>query len=345
MKVWLKGSYKRYFLDAMSAMALGLFSSLIIGLILTQLSQIPGLVILKQLGDIVSPASPVVGAAIGVAVGFGLKVKPLAMFSSAATGALGYSLGGPLGAYLAAVIGAEAGGWVAGKTKVDIIVVPIVTIITGGLIAIWTAPGINAGMRALQTFLANATLFHPIPMGIIISVIFGLVLTGPISSAALAAVIFVGAEGAVPGEGLLLAAGAATVGCCAHMVGFAVASYRENKVAGLIAQGIGTSMLQMGNIMKRPVILLPAVITSAIIGPLATTVFFMKNMSAAAGMGTSGLVGQLGTWAVMAEEGAMSVITRIALLHVVLPAALALVISEVMRKRGWIRAGDMKLEL
>jgi len=157
--------------------------------------------------------------------------------------------------------------------------------------------------------------------------------------------IFTVAEGQVMGEGLLLAAGAATAGCCAHMVGFAVASWRENRVAGLIAQGLGTSMLQVANILAHPAILLPAVIASAITGPLATTLFRMKNASAAAGMGTSGLVGQFGTWAAMSSEGAGSVLLKIALLHIVFPAAIALLVSEVMRKKGWIRYGDMKLNL
>jgi len=341
----LKKFYRRYLLDAMSAMALGLFSSLIIGLILSQLGRIPILSFLIPFGEIVSAKSPVVGAAIGVAIAYGLKAKPLAMFSSAATGALGYQLGGPVGAYLAAVVGSELGSWFAGKTKVAIIIVPVVTIVSGCLVGTWVSPGINRATAALQRFLEMATTLQPIPMGVIISVVFGIVLTAPISSAALAAMIFTVAEGQVMGEGLLLAACAATAGCCAHMVGFAVASWRENRVAGLIAQGLGTSMLQVANILAHPAILLPAVIASAITGPLATTLFRMKNASAAAGMGTSGLVGQFGTWAAMSSEGAGSVLLKIALLHIVFPAAIALLVSEVMRKKGWIRYGDMKLNL
>ena len=227
-KALVRKFYQRYLLDAMSAMALGLFASLIIGLILTQLSMIPALKFLADYGEIVSASSPVVGAAIGVAIAYGLKVAPLAMFSSAATGALGYQLGGPgRGAYFAAVVGAELGNLVSGKTKVDIIVVPIVSIVSGCFIATWSAPGINNAVAALQRFLEMATTLQPIPMGIIVSVVFGLALTAPISSAALAAMVFTVAEGEVMGEGLLLAAGAATAGCCAQMVGFAVASYRE----------------------------------------------------------------------------------------------------------------------
>ena len=212
-KALVRKFYQRYLLDAMSAMALGLFASLIIGLILTQLSMIPALKFLADYGEIVSASSPVVGAAIGVAIAYGLKVAPLAMFSSAATGALGYQLGGPVGAYFAAVVGAELGNLVAGKTKVDIIVVPIVSIVSGCFIATWSAPGINNAVAALQRFLEMATTLQPIPMGIIVSVVFGLALTAPISSAALAAMVFTVAEGEVMGEGLVLAGGAATAGC------------------------------------------------------------------------------------------------------------------------------------
>ena len=345
LKDLAKRLYRRYLLDAMSAMALGLFSSLIIGLIISQISAIPGLAFLAPFGNIVSASSPVVGAAIGVAIAYGLKVAPLAMFSSAATGALGYQLGGPVGSYFAAVVGAELGNLAAGKTKVDIIVVPVVTIVTGCLVGTWLAPGINAAVRALQGFLEMATTLQPIPMGVIGSVVFGLALTAPISSAALAAMIFTVAEGEVMGEGLLLAAGAATVGCCCQMVGFAVSSYRENGVAGLIAQGLGTSMLQVGNIMAHPAILVPPTLASAIIGPLSTTILPMKNISASAGMGTSGLVGQFGTWAAMSGEGAALVLIKMQVLHIVLPAVLSLLISEFMRKRGWIKSGDMALKL
>lgn len=344
-KALVKKAYRRYLLDAMSAMALGLFSSLIIGLILAQLAKIPGLQFLSAFSSVLGAASPVVGAAIGVAIAHGLKSVPLAVFSSAATGALGYQLGGPVAAYFAAVVGAELGTLVSGKTRVDIIAVPIVTIVSGGLIAVWTSPGIVSATASLQRFLEMATTLQPIPMGIVISVIFGLVLTAPISSAALAAMIFTVPEGQSMGPGLLLAAGAATVGCCCHMVGFAVSSYRENKVAGLIAQGLGTSMLQVGNILVHPAILVPPTLTSALLGPLATTLFQMKNASAPAGMGTSGLVGQFGTWAVMSAEGPAGVILKILLMHIVLPAALSLIISEFMRKKNWIRFGDMKLNL
>lgn len=343
MKSWLKKAYKRYIIDALSAMGMGLFASLIIGLILSQLSAISFLNFLRPFSAVVGASSNVVGAAIGVAIGYGLKVKPLAIFSCAAAGAFGYEMSGPVGAYLAAVVGAELGGLVSGKTKLDIIVVPTVVIVSGGLITNLTASAINAGIAALQRFLESATTLQPIPMGIIVSVVFGLALTAPISSAALAAMIFTVPEGGSMGLGLQLAAGAATAGCCAQMVGFAVSSYRENGVSGLIAQGLGTSMLQVGNILRAPAILLPPTLASAITGPLATTIFQMKNVGSAAGMGTSGLVGQFGTWSAMAGES--GVLWKIIVLQILLPAALSLLFSELMRKKNWIKAGDMKLEL
>ena len=324
-------------------MGMGLFASLIIGLILSQISQISFLKFLAPYAGVLSASSPVVGAAIGVAIGYGLKVVPLAIFSCAAAGAFGYQMSGPIGAYLAAVVGAELGGLVAGRTKVDIIVVPTVVIVSGGLVTDLTASGITAGIAALQRFLESATTLQPIPMGIIVSVVFGLALTAPISSAALAAMIFTAPDGSAIGPGLQLAAGAATVGCCAQMVGFAVSSYRENGFSGLIAQGLGTSMLQVGNILRSPAILVPPTLASAILGPLATTIFQMKNAGSAAGMGTSGLVGQFGTWAVMAGES--GVVWKMIVLHVALPAILSLLISEVMRKKGWIKSGAMKLDV
>lgn len=334
---WIKSAFKRYLIDCMSAMALGLFSSLIIGVVIAQLAKIPALNWLQPFADMVSATSPVVGAAIGVAIAYTLKVKPLAMFSSAATGALGYSLGGPVGAYLAAIAGAELGNLVAGRTPVDIVLVPIVTIVTGGLTGMFVGPPINSFMLALGNFINTATTLQPVSMSIVVSVVVGLALSGPISSAALC--ISLGLEG--------FAAGAACAGCAAHMVGFAVASYRENKVGGLLSQGLGTSKLQLGNIMRKPIIVLPAVITSAILGPIATVVFEMTNNPMGAGMGTSSLVGQFGAWTAMSNQGrsGIVIIGIILLLHFILPAIIAFLISEFFRKKGWIKFGDMKLEL
>lgn len=327
--------FQRYFIDAMSYMALGLFSSLIIGLILSQLSGIPGLGFLKSFAEMVGAASPVVGSAIGVAVAYGLEGRPLVIFSSAVTGALGYSLGGPLGAYLAAVVGAELGQLVAGRTPVDIVLVPIVTIAAGGLVARLTGPAIAGAMTALGGFINETTRLQPLPMGIAVSVIMGMVLTAPISSAAIA--ISLGLDG--------LAAGAACVGCCANMIGFAVQSYPDNGLGGLLSQGLGTSMLQFGNILRKPVIWLPPILASAILGPVSTVLVRMPNNPLGAGMGTSGLVGQFGAWASMAGGfGAAEALLLIALMHFVLPAALTWLIATGFRRAGWIRPGDMKLQ-
>lgn len=336
-------AWKRYGLDALSAMALGLFSSLIIGLILQQIGKLPGLSFITQIAD-AAVSAPVVGAAIGVAVAWSLKVPPLAMFSCAAVGAFGYAQGQPLGCFICAVVAAECGRLVSGKTKVDIIIVPSVTILVGGLTALLVSPAVLWLMAQLRAFINRAMLLQPIPMGIILSVVVGLVLTAPISSAALCAMIFQAAQGEALPEGLQLAAGAATVGCCCQMIGFAVSSFRDNGVSGLVAQGLGTSMLQVPNILKRPQILIPPTLAAAILGPFAPTLFDMRNYGAMAGMGTSGLVGQIGTWTAMISDGnAASVLLRIALLHFILPAALSLAFSELLLRIGWVKPGDQKL--
>ena len=334
---FIKKAAKRYFLDAMSAMALGLFASLIIGLIISQLSKFAFLSWLAPFGSMLAASSPVVGSAIGVACAFGLKVKPLAMLASAATGAIGYDLGGPVGAYVASVVGAELGNLIAGKTPVDIVLVPIVTIITGGLAGTFVGPGVSAMMSGLGAFINTATEMNPVPMGIIVSTVVGMVLTLPISSAALC--ISLGLEG--------IAAGAAAVGCSAQMIGFAVMSYRENKFGGLLAQGLGTSMLQVPNIFRNPLVWIPPTLASAILGPISTAVLGMVNNSMGAGMGTSGLVGQFGAWAAMSAQGMSPVviIIQIVVMHVILPAILTLIFSEILRKIGWIKENDLRLDL
>lgn len=326
-------SFKRYGIDALGSMALGLFSSLIVGLILKQL----GIILNVQfLIDFSAIAMSMTGAAIGVAVAHGLKAPPLVMFTSAITGAFGNELGGPVGAFVAAVIGAELGKMVAGETKVDIVVVPVVTIVTGCLAGKFVGPGVAFAMEWIGGVINHATELQPIPMGILVSVLMGMALTAPISSAAIA--ISLGLTG--------LAGGAATVGCSAQMVGFAVASYKENRLGGLIAQGLGTSMLQVPNIMRKPIIWLPPTITSAILGPLATTVFNMKNVPEGAGMGTSGLVGQFGTWAAMAgSESPAFILLKMGLLHFLLPAVITFLIAQWMRRAGLIADGDMKLNI
>lgn len=338
-KVWaiLKKAFQRYFVDAMSAMALGLFSSLIIGLIISQLAKVPFLSFMEPFAEIVSASSPVVGAAIGGAIAYGLKAKPLVIFSSIVTGAFGYSLGGPVGAYLAAVVGEEIGRLVSGKTKIDIVVSPLVTIIAGCIVGQFAGPAVSSMMNGLGSFINMATEMNPFPMGIIVSVVVGMVLTAPISSAALCIMLDLGG----------IAAGAATVGCCCQMVGFAVISFQENKWGGLLSQGLGTSMLQFGNILRHPTIWLPTILASAVLGPVSTCLFGMTNTAAGAGMGTSGLVGQFGTVAAMSAAGSpwWMITLQIGLLQIALPAVLSIIFWLLLRKIGWIKDGYMKLEV
>lgn len=330
----IKKFFKRYFVDAMSYMALGLFSTLIIGLIISQISKIPGLGVLSSLTDVLGASSPVVGAAIGGAIACGLKMKPLTIYSSIAVGAIGYSLGGPVGAYISAVVGAEVGNILAGKTKVDIILTPFITIVSGGLVGLFVGPYLNEFMTAFGSFINSTTEMHPIPMGIAVSVLIGLALTAPISSAAIC--ITIGLDG--------IAAGAAVVGCCCQMVGFAVASFRDNGWGGLISQGIGTSMLQFGNIMRKPLIWLAPTLASAILGPISSYVLAMTNTPSGAGMGTSGLVGQFGAFASMGQTTEPWLLwLEVILMHFVFPALLTLAFDGIFRKLGWIKNGDMKL--
>lgn len=327
----MKNFFDRYFIKAMGAMAQGLFASLIIGTIFNQLATIPYLGFLKDFTGQIGAASPVIGSAIGVAVAYSLGAKALVLFTSAVTGALGYALGGPVGAYIASVIGTEIGNLVCGKTKLDIILTPAVTIISGGAAGIFVGPYINKFMQWLGAFINDATEMHPFPMGIIIAVVIGMALTAPISSAAIC--ISIGING--------IAAGAACVGCCCQMVGFAVASFRDNGVGSSVSQGIGTSMLQFPNILKRPQIWLAPTLASAVLGPVSSAVLKMTNTSTGAGMGTSGFVGQFGAFGAM-EVNVKSVV-EVILMHLVLPALLTLVFDLVFRKLGWVKKGYMKL--
>ncbi len=327
---------KRYFVDAMSAMALGLFASLLTGLIIEQIGKLTGLLFLVEFASVVKN-NFVVGGAIGAAVASGLKVRSLALFSSIAVGAFAYTNGGgPLGAYVAAIVGAEIGNLITGKTKFDIVLVPIATIIPGCAVGAFLSPHIGSMMNTLGEFIRSATELAPISMGIVVSVIMGMILTLPISSAAIA--MSLGLSG--------LAGGAAVAGCAANMIGFAVASYRENKIGGLLSQGLGTSMLQMGNIVRRPWIWLPAIVASVVTGPVSTAIFHMSTSPEGAGMGTSGLVGQFSTYTAMSEAGSSSgyIIISILVVHFILPAIIALGTSEIMRKYGLIKHGDMALK-
>ena len=317
-------------------MAQGLFCSLILGLIIGQIAKIPGLDFLNFIAEALSASSPLVGACIGLAIAYGLSCAPLVMISSAITGALGYQFGGPVGAYLAVIVGEELGGLVSRKTPVDIIITPLVTIVAGGLFAKYCCSPINDFMLYLGEVINRATMLSPFMMGIAVSVLVGCALTLPISSVAIC--VMLGIDG--------LAAGAATVGCCAQMVGFAVISYRDNGMGGLLSQGLGTSMLQIGNIARKPVIWLAPTLTAAILGPVSTVWLQMTNNALGAGMGTSGLVGPLAAFATMTEAGAAAgpLTIKIICLYFLAPAAISLGIHFLMKKAGWVRKGDMKLE-
>ncbi len=363
---YLKALPKRFFITAFSGMAQGLFVTLIAG---TILSQIAGWIgdnyIGKTLLYIANIAKSLMGAGIGVGIAYALGKNKLLIFSSAVAGLIGAfadklmvgsapfvsialgAPGNPIGSYVVTMLVIEVVGLYAGKTKLDILIVPLGSLVLsfGGVFVsypfIWL-------INQLGTLIAVATEITPFFMGIIISVIMGILLTMPTSSAAIwisvASPVITGfADGKVGLDiynAMLLAGGAATVGCASHMVGFAVASYRENGFGGLIAQGLGTSMLQIPNIMKKPVVMLPMIISSAILGPLSTCVFKLYCGSSGGGMGTSGLVGVIDLFNY--TSGALGVI-GIVLLMIVLPAVINLIISEFMRKKGWIKEGDLKL--
>ena len=322
-------SFKRYFVDALGAMGVGLFSSLITGLILKTIGSKANIPILMEFGAF---AGSMVGPAIAVAIAQALQAPPIVLFSCAAVGFAGNLWGGPVGAFLGAIVAAELGKIVSKETKIDIIVTPATTIIGGMGVAKLAGPSVSAMMNGLGLLIMNATELQPGPMGAIISTIMGMILTLPISSAAIAVALNLSG----------LAAGAATVGCSTQMVGFAVMSYRENGVAGLLSQGLGTSMLQMPNIVRRPLIWVPPTLASFILGPISTLVFKMTNIPSGAGMGTSGLVGQFG--AIDAMGSSPQILFQIGLMHFFLPAVTTVLIAEAMRKMGLIKEGDMKLD-
>ena len=323
-------SVRRYGVDALNFMALGLFSPLIVGLILKTIGAWADLPWLVAVG---MQAQGVMGAAIGVGVAYALKAPPLVLLASVATGTAGAALGGPVGCFIAAAVGAECGKLVSKTTPVDIIVTPAVTLMAGVAVAQFIGPAIAAMMTEIGALIMWAVELQPLLMGMVVAVLMGIILTLPISSAAIAIALSLSG----------LAAGAATVGCCAQMVGFAVMSFKENRWAGLLSQGLGTSMLQMPNIVKNPKIWIPPIVASAVLGPVATLGFKMSNIPSGAGMGTSGLVGQVGT--INAMGNAPSVWLAIGLLHFVLPALITLAVAMLLRKKGWIKEGDLKLDV
>lgn len=336
-------SAKRYGVDALGAMAQGLFCSLLIGTIISTIGQQAGIDILVDIGTY---ASKMAGPAMACAIGFALQADPLVLFSLIAVGFSANELGkagGPLAVLVIAVIAAELGKAVSKETKIDILVTPAVTILVGVGLSYAIAPPIGAAASSVGQVIMWATELQPFLMGILVSVIVGIALTLPISSAAICAAL--GLTG--------LAGGAAVAGCCAQMVGFAVMSFRENRWGGIISQGLGTSMLQMGNIVKNPRIWIPPTLASAITGPIATCIFklTMDGAAVSSGMGTCGLVGQIGVytgWLADIEAGTKAAITAfdwigLVLICFVLPAILSWFFGNILRKAGWIKENDLKL--
>lgn len=327
-------SAHRYGIDAMGAMAQGLFASLLIGTIIKTLGEQVGIPFLVDAGTF---AQSVSGPAMAASIGYALHTPPLVLFSLIAVGSAANSLGGaggPLAVYFVAIVAAECGKLVSKETKVDIIVTPAVTILAGVGLSVLCAPSIGAAASAVGSVIMWATELQPLLMGILVSVLVGIALTLPISSAAICAAL------SLTG----LAGGAAVAGCCAQMVGFAVMSFKENGWGGLLAQGLGTSMLQMGNIVKNPRIWIAPTLASMVTGPLATMVFKLENIPAGAGMGTCGLVGPIGIYTAM-SGGGPRMWAGILMICFILPAVLTWIFGELSRKAGWIREGDLKLDL
>ncbi len=357
----LKKVLHHVFIDGLSGMALGLFATLIVGTIMAQIGIFIGGTAGQYIKTVSYIAQSLTGVGIGVSVACKFKMPPLVVVSAGVCGMIGASSkaiiagtlihisgtglktavigipGEPLGAFLAAMVAIEVGRLVSGKTSLDILVTPIVSITAGALAGIIVGPPISTFMTALGDLVNMGAQNQPFLMGIVVAVLMGMILTLPISSAAIGVIL--GLSG--------IAAGAAAAGCCAQMVGFAVASYRENKVGGLISQGIGTSMLQVPNIMRKPLIWIPPTLASAFLGPISTCVLGMTNNPVGSGMGTSGLIGPIMAYQTMTAGGMNSALalTEIIGLLVVAPAILTLIFSEIMRKKGWIKSGDMKLDL
>lgn len=325
-------SWRIYFIKAMGAMAYGLFASLLVGTILNTIGQEFNI---SFFTDVIWPvANQAAGAAIAISIAYSLMAPDLVMFSSTLVGISAYEQGGPIGVFIATIIAVELGKLISKETKLDIIVTPVVTVLSGMFVATFIGPYIQNLMLGLGNLIMFSTNQQPFIMGILVSVIVGIVLTLPISSAALC--IMLSLSG--------LAAGAATVGCCANMIGFAVISFKDNGLEGLAAQGIGTSMLQVPNIIKNPKIFIPPIIASAILGPISTCIFKMENTPLGAGMGTSGLVGQIGTFNAMSSYTPSGKLFLLIIgLHIILPALISYIVYAIMRSKGLIKDGDMKL--
>ena len=323
-------SGKTYFIEALGAMAFGLFASLLIGTIFSTLGEKTHI---EFFNIIAGYAKSATGAALGVSIAYALHAPQLVLLSAVTVGIAGNDLGGPVGAFISTVIATELGKLVSKETRVDILVTPGVCIITGILSAQLIGPGVSAFMTGFGNVVKSATEMQPLIMGILVSALIGIALTLPISSAAIC--IMLSLDG--------LAGGAATAGCCAQMVGFAVMSFKENGIGGILAQGLGTSMLQMANIVKNPKIWIPPTLASMITGPIATVFFRLENIPAGSGMGTCGLVGPIGVYTAMGGGKMMWV--GILLICFILPAVLTLFFSQLLRRINWIKSGDLKLDL
>lgn len=327
MKKWLH----RWFIDGMSFMALGLFSSLIIGLIIRTLgTYVSGLSSLVDIGNF---AMGLTGAAIGAAIAYGLKAPPLVLFSVLVISHAAYDVGGVAGSFVASIITIELARLYASKTKIDIIVTPFLTIVIGSFVGQLVGPVIGDFMTNIGQFVMYATEQQPFVMGMLVAVVFGIVLTAPLSSAALAIMLDISG----------IAAGAALIGCCCHMVGLAVTGYKDNGFSGVISIGVGTSMLQIPNVLLNPFIIVPPVLASAVIAPIMTVFFPMETNAAGAGMGTSGFVGQIMTIETMGAD--LNVFILILVFHIVLPAVVTLLFYYVMTRLSLIKPGDQKLRV
>lgn len=352
----VKNVLNHIFIDGLSGMAMGLFATLIIGTIICQIASFIGGAAGDYINMIGNAAKIITGAGIGVGIAGKFKSSPLVTVSAATAGMIGSfagkiisgailndgvmmlsGVGEPMGAFIAAMVAIDLGNLVSGKTKIDIIVTPFTAIMSGSAAGLIVGPPITSFMTWLGELVNWGTEQQPFLMGIVVSVLMGMILTLPISSAALG--VSMGLSG--------IAAGAACAGCSANMIGFAVASYRENKMGGFVAQGIGTSMLQVPNIMKKPIIWIPAIAASAVNGPISSWLLGMTCNATGSGMGTSGLVGQIMTFNTMTSEGVKGwlVLVQILLVQVIIPGAVAFIVSEAMRKLKLIKAGDMKLDV
>lgn len=325
-------SARVYFIDALGAMAFGLFASLLVGTILNSIGSSFGIDFLtERIWPLIGKS---VGAAIAVSIAYSLKAPNLVLFASTIVGIGAYELGGPVGVYVATIFATEFGKLVSKRTKLDIIITPAITILVGVLVGDFIGPAVASFMTSLGNLIMRATELQPFLMGIVVSVLVGMALTLPISSAAICMMLSLSG----------IAGGAATVGCSAQMIGFAIISYKDNGLEGLFAQGLGTSMFQVPNIIKNPKIWIPPTLAAAILGPVSTLLFKMENSPLGSGMGTSGLVGQISTINTMAANRQVGIVLlEIILLHFILPGLISYIIYKLMYKKGLIKDDDMKI--